>query len=63
VPGTMIRELENRRRFSHNSEASLMPDPQRSLTRWSLIALGVVAVFAIVYFLTRGFGAGVAVTQ
>jgi hypothetical protein len=44
-------------------EACLMPDPQRSLTRWSLIALGVVAVFVIVYLLTHGFGAGVPVTE
>jgi hypothetical protein len=36
-----------------------MPDPrpQRSLIRWSVIALGVVVVFAIIYFLTHGFGA------
>lgn len=40
-----------------------MPDPQRSLTRWSLIALGVVAVFVIVYVLTHGFGANVPVTE
>jgi hypothetical protein len=31
--------------------------PQRSLVRWSLIALAVVVALAIVYLLTHGFGA------
>jgi hypothetical protein len=38
-----------------------MPDPrpQRSLVRWSVIALAVVVALVIVYLLTKGFGAGV----
>jgi hypothetical protein len=39
-----------------------MPDPQRSLTRWSLIAFGVVVLLVILYFLTHGFGAHVPTT-
>jgi hypothetical protein len=41
-----------------------MPDPrpQRSLTRWSLVALGVIVAVAIVYLLTHGFGARVSPT-
>jgi hypothetical protein len=39
-----------------------MPDPQRSQTRWSLIAFGVVVLFVILYFLTHGFGAHVLTT-
>jgi|KBSSwiStaDraftv2_1062776.scaffolds.fasta_scaffold148160_3 hypothetical protein len=36
-----------------------MPDPrpQRSLVRWSLIALAVVVVAMIIYLLTGGSGA------
>jgi uncharacterized membrane protein YvbJ len=35
-----------------------MPDPrpQRSLVRWSVIALAVIVVLVIVYLLTKGFG-------
>jgi hypothetical protein len=29
----------------------------RVLTRWSLVALGVIAVLVILYYLTGGFGA------
>lgn len=39
-----------------------MPDPQRSLTRWSLIAFGLVVLLVILYFLTQGFGAQVPTT-